>query len=101
MPSVLVGLLRVVGIGGMALVIGSTTLNAVVTTIEKKNMVKHGKPCGICKGKGFYMCKLCKASGTIKWSPLHDPVAINPCRCPTCDGNFIQRCLNCLGCGYA
>ena len=44
-------------------------------------------PCGVCRGKGFYICKLCKGNSTIQWSPLYDPVAINPCVCPTCDGN--------------
>lgn len=44
-------------------------------------------PCGSCKGKGFYICKLCKGNATIKWSPLYDPIFINPCLCPTCEGN--------------
>lgn len=48
---------------------------------------KVASPCEHCKGKGFYICKLCKANATIDWSPLYDPVAINPCLCPTCDGN--------------
>jgi hypothetical protein len=48
---------------------------------------KVASPCENCKGKGFYICKLCKANATIDWSPLYDPVAINPCLCPTCDGN--------------
>ncbi|CAN6681155.1 unnamed protein product [Malus baccata var. baccata] len=51
-------------------------------------------------GKGFYICKLCKGNATIEWSPLYDPIAINPCLCPTCDGNRVQHCLNCLGTGY-
>jgi hypothetical protein len=48
---------------------------------------KVALPCGVCRGKGFYICKLCKGNATIEWSPLYDPVAINPCLCPTCDGN--------------
>ncbi|KZV25238.1 hypothetical protein F511_39951 [Dorcoceras hygrometricum] len=60
---------------------------------------KYGSPCGSCKGVGFYRCKLCKTNGTIKWSPLYDPLVINPCLCPTCDGSKVQRCLNCLGGG--
>lgn len=44
-------------------------------------------PCRVCRGKGFYICKLCKGNSIIQWSPLFDPVAINPCLCPTCDGN--------------
>ncbi|XP_068655241.1 uncharacterized protein [Aristolochia californica] len=64
------------------------------------NPKKIAPPCKVCKGKGFYTCKLCKANSTIEWSPLHDPIFINPCVCPTCEGNRIQRCLNCLGKGY-
>ena len=26
-------------------------------------------------------------NASIKWSPLYDPVCINPCLCPTCDGH--------------
>ncbi|KAJ4953912.1 hypothetical protein NE237_030744 [Protea cynaroides] len=61
---------------------------------------KVASPCGVCKGTGFYSCKLCTGSSTIEWSPLCDPVVINPCLCPTCEGNRVQRCLNCLGKGY-
>ncbi|KAL4195007.1 hypothetical protein AMTRI_Chr05g71290 [Amborella trichopoda] len=53
--------------------------------------------CTACKGHGFYICKLCQGNTTIEWSPLYDPVVINPCLCPTCEGNRVQRCLNCLG----
>ena len=48
---------------------------------------KFGLPCWVCKGVGFYRCKLCKGNSTIEWSPLYDPIFINPCLCPTCDGN--------------
>ncbi|KAM0020669.1 putative Heat shock protein DnaJ, cysteine-rich domain superfamily [Helianthus debilis subsp. tardiflorus] len=61
---------------------------------------KNTRSCDVCKAKGFYMCKLCKGNATIEWSPLYDPVFINPCLCPTCDGHRIQRCLNCLGSGF-
>ncbi|CBI28163.3 unnamed protein product, partial [Vitis vinifera] len=47
-------------------------------------------PCGVCRGKGYYICKLCKRNSTIEWPPLYDPVVINPCICPTCDGNRVQ-----------
>ena len=43
-------------------------------------------PCGACEGKGTYACRLCRGSATIEWSPMHDPVFVNPCLCPTCDG---------------
>ena len=43
-------------------------------------------PCGACEGKGTYACRLCSGSATIEWSPMHDPVFVNPCLCPTCDG---------------
>jgi hypothetical protein len=33
------------------------------------------------------MCKLCNGNATISWSPMYDPIAINPCVCPTCEGN--------------
>ncbi|KAG6489663.1 hypothetical protein ZIOFF_050939 [Zingiber officinale] len=48
---------------------------------------KVAPPCASCKGKGFYGCKLCKGKSTIEWSPLYDPIVINPCLCPTCEGN--------------
>lgn len=54
-----------------------------IALLQKKNAI----PCDICRGKGFYICKLCKGNATIKWSPLYDPVFINPCLCPTCDGH--------------
>ncbi|KAJ8751601.1 hypothetical protein K2173_016852 [Erythroxylum novogranatense] len=64
----------------------SITIGALRLATEAKRR-KLELPCGICRGKGFYICKLCKGNATIQWSPLHDPVAINPCLCPTCDGN--------------
>ncbi|KAL8051322.1 hypothetical protein ABFX02_06G140600 [Erythranthe guttata] len=57
---------------------------------------KYGKSCQICKAIGYFRCKLCEVNGTIKWSPLYDPIFINPCVCPTCDGFKVQRCLNYL-----
>ncbi|ONH98267.1 hypothetical protein PRUPE_7G238900 [Prunus persica] len=90
-----------------ALVGGFFTLNLASTaTIGALRLATESKrrkialPCGVCRGKGFYICKLCKGNNTIEWSPLYDPIAINPCLCPTCDGNGIQRCLNCVGKGY-
>ncbi|TYI24949.1 hypothetical protein ES332_A05G020600v1 [Gossypium tomentosum] len=70
-------------------------------SVAERNRRKFALPCGVCKGKGFYLCKLCNGNATIKWSPLYDPIHINPCVCPTCDGNRVQRCLNCLGKGYS
>ncbi|CAA2939109.1 uncharacterized protein LOC111390697 [Olea europaea var. sylvestris] len=67
-------------------------------TLHKRK--KYGRLCGACKGIGYYPCKLCKTNGIIEWSPLYDPVFINPCVCPTCDGFRVQRCLNCLGFGF-
>lgn len=48
---------------------------------------KASLPCTVCKGRGHYICKLCKGNSTIEWSPLYDPIVINPCVCPTCEGN--------------
>ncbi|KAM4125322.1 hypothetical protein ACB094_01G300600 [Castanea mollissima] len=86
---------------------GLITLNLASTaTIKVIRFVSEAKrrnvalPCGVCRGKGFYICKLCNGNATIEWSPMYDPVAINPCLCPTCEGNRVQRCLNCLGKGY-
>ncbi|KAL6221736.1 hypothetical protein ACLB2K_002787 [Fragaria x ananassa] len=86
--------------GFLTLNLASTaTIGAIRVAVESKRK-KTALPCGVCKGKGFYICKLCQGNATIQWSPLYDPVAINPCLCPTCDGNRVQRCLNCLGKGY-
>ncbi|XP_044464071.1 uncharacterized protein LOC123194752 isoform X2 [Mangifera indica] len=64
----------------------TVTLGALRAVTEAKRK-KVAAPCGSCKGKGFYICKLCKGNATIKWSPLYDPIFINPCLCPTCEGN--------------
>lgn len=86
--------------GFVTLNVASTiTLGALRAASEAKRK-KFAMPCGVCKGKGFYICKLCKGNATIEWSPLYDPVFINPCLCPTCEGNRVQRCLNCLGKGF-
>ncbi|GMH27328.1 hypothetical protein Nepgr_029171 [Nepenthes gracilis] len=77
----------------------SVTLNVIRSATESKRK-KSATPCQPCRGKGFYLCRLCKGNTTIEWSPLYDPIAINPCLCPTCDGHGVQRCLNCLGKGY-
>ncbi|KAF3523304.1 hypothetical protein F2Q69_00050287 [Brassica cretica] len=90
-----------VALGGFVTinVVSAAAFGAFRLATEEKRK-KSGLPCGACRGKGFYICKLCKGGATIKWSPLYDPVCINPCLCPTCDGHRVQRCLNCLGKGY-
>ncbi|XP_052199921.1 uncharacterized protein LOC127806580 [Diospyros lotus] len=88
-------------LGGMFAL--SLTASATIRTLQSIAEAKRKKfalPCGACRGKGFYPCKLCQGKSTIEWSPLYDPLVINPCLCPTCDGNRVQRCLNCLGRGY-
>ncbi|PIA42505.1 hypothetical protein AQUCO_02000158v1 [Aquilegia coerulea] len=89
-------------LGGMFSVslVSSVTIRTLQAVTEAKRK-KYASPCGNCQGKGFYTCKLCKGNSTIQWSPLYDPLVINPCVCPTCEGNRIQRCLNCLGKGYS
>ncbi|XP_047943615.1 uncharacterized protein LOC125198348 [Salvia hispanica] len=76
----------------------SSSVSERYTSFKKK---KYGRPCRSCKAVGYYACKTCKGCGTINWSPLYDPIFINPCVCPTCDGFKVQRCLNCLGYGSA
>ncbi|XP_019167146.1 PREDICTED: uncharacterized protein LOC109162895 [Ipomoea nil] len=96
-------LFRALAVGASVIVGAIYTVGAVAGSIHRRNSAlkreKHGKPCGVCKGRGYYTCKLCKAKGTIQWSPLYDPLVINPCVCPTCEGNKVQKCLNCLGFG--
>ncbi|KAK4431779.1 hypothetical protein Salat_0940000 [Sesamum alatum] len=82
--------------GSFALGFLTSSISERITLYKKK---KHGRPCRSCKAIGHYTCKLCKGNGTIQWSPLYDPVVINPCVCPTCDGFKVQKCLNCLGYG--
>uniref|UniRef100_A0A7C9DJW9 Uncharacterized protein n=1 Tax=Opuntia streptacantha TaxID=393608 RepID=A0A7C9DJW9_OPUST len=77
----------------------SATIKLIRSTMEAKRR-SYAKPCQACRGKGFYICKLCKGNATIEWCPLYDPFHTNPCQCPTCEGRRIQRCLNCLGKGY-
>ncbi|XP_019093945.1 PREDICTED: uncharacterized protein LOC109129700 [Camelina sativa] len=88
-------------VGGFVIIsaVSSAAIGAFRYTIEEKRK-RNGLACRVCRGKGFYICKLCKGNATIRWSPLYDPVCINPCLCPTCDGQRIQRCLNCLGKEY-
>ncbi|XP_021741683.1 uncharacterized protein LOC110707910 [Chenopodium quinoa] len=87
--------------GGMlALSLATSTTIKVIHFATEAKRKSEAKPCLGCKGKGFYICKLCKGNATIQWSPLYDPIHINPCQCPTCDGHCIQRCLNCIGKGY-
>ncbi|KAJ1688353.1 Plastid transcriptionally active 5 isoform 1 [Rhynchospora pubera] len=81
-------------------VASSVTIRSLQAFSESKRK-KLALPCKMCKGTGFYECKLCKGNSTIEWSPLYDPIFINPCVCPTCEGNRVQRCLNCLGKGYS
>uniref|UniRef100_A0A1D1YJ37 Chaperone protein DnaJ n=1 Tax=Anthurium amnicola TaxID=1678845 RepID=A0A1D1YJ37_9ARAE len=101
-PLRVVGTAAAVLLGGfLAATVGTVAVYETVRKREETKRRKSGLLCGVCKGKGFYACKLCRGSSTIQWSPLYDPVAINPCLCPTCDGKKIQRCLNCLGKGYA
>ncbi|XP_020098302.1 uncharacterized protein LOC109717053 [Ananas comosus] len=78
----------------------SITIRSLQSFAEAKRK-KSALPCKVCQGKGFYPCKLCKGNSTIEWSPLYDPIVISKCLCPTCEGNRVQRCLNCLGKGYA
>ncbi|KAJ3670775.1 hypothetical protein LUZ60_008201 [Juncus effusus] len=80
--------------------VSSVTIRSLQYFSEAKRR-KLALPCKACKGKGFYECKLCRGNSTIEWSPLYDPILINQCLCPTCEGNRTQACLNCLGKGYA
>ncbi|CAK7335686.1 unnamed protein product [Dovyalis caffra] len=73
--------------GVLALNITSSIAVSVLRFATDLKLRRVAMPCGVCRGKGFYLCKLCKGNASINWSPLHDPIAINPCLCPTCDGN--------------
>ncbi|KAL2929509.1 3-oxoacyl-[acyl-carrier-protein] synthase 3 [Bienertia sinuspersici] len=64
----------------------STTLKVIRCATEAKRK-SLAKPCHVCKEKGFYICKICKGNASIQWSPLYDPIHINPCQCPICDGH--------------
>ncbi|KAJ8643109.1 hypothetical protein MRB53_004857 [Persea americana] len=99
--------LRIIGAGAAVCLGGIFTLSLVssvtIRTLQAAAEAKRKKvalPCTVCKGRGYYICKLCKGNSTIEWSPLYDPIVINPCVCPTCEGNRVQRCLNCIGKGY-
>ncbi|XP_057968970.1 uncharacterized protein LOC131158248 [Malania oleifera] len=128
-PLRVLGTTAAVFFGGMfTLSLASSFTIRTVKAVAEAKRKKVALPCGVCRGKGFYICKLCKGASTIEWSPLFDPLVINPCLCPTCDGNrylwkliadrgswtpqgsifanlfvnyWVQRCLNCLGKGYS
>ncbi|XP_047329264.1 uncharacterized protein LOC124932646 isoform X2 [Impatiens glandulifera] len=87
-------------IGGVAaLSLTSSLAVGAFQAVAESKRKKSAMPCHKCKGIGFYVCKLCKGNSTIQWSPMFDPLIINPCLCPTCEGNKVQRCLNCVGKG--
>ncbi|KAJ7530791.1 hypothetical protein O6H91_14G019400 [Diphasiastrum complanatum] len=100
-PLRLVATAGVMILGGIYTVslVSSLAVKAIESVIENKRK-KTAPPCGVCKGLGFVQCKLCKGKSVIDWSPLYDPVVLKPCVCPTCEGNRVQRCLNCIGKGY-
>ncbi|XP_030517726.1 uncharacterized protein LOC115731224 isoform X2 [Rhodamnia argentea] len=92
--------LRSFGVGAAVILGGFVSLNVVssitigmLRSVAETKRKKSALPCMVCKGKGFYICKLCKGNATIQWSPLHDPIVINPCVCPTCDGNRFVKCI--------
>ncbi|XP_044946071.1 uncharacterized protein LOC123395194 isoform X1 [Hordeum vulgare subsp. vulgare] len=89
------------GGGFLLLSTASTVAVRSLRFLSDTNQRKFAMQCGACEGKGTYGCRLCRGSSTVEWSPLYDPVFVNPCICPTCDGTRVQRCLNCLGKGYA
>ncbi|BAT76389.1 uncharacterized protein HKW66_Vig0027280 [Vigna angularis] len=102
-PRPLVPLIRTAAVifgGVVTLNLTSTVTIKLLRFASEKKREKVALPCRACRGKGFYICKLCNGNATIAWSPMFDPIAINPCVCPTCEGNRVQRCLNCLGKGY-
>ncbi|KAJ4708318.1 Heat shock protein DnaJ, cysteine-rich domain containing protein [Melia azedarach] len=100
-PVGLLGASAAIIFGGfVTLNLASTLTLGALRAASEAERKKVAVPCGVCKEKGFYICKLCKGDATIKWSPLFDPVYVNPCVCPTCEGNRVQRCLNCLGKGF-
>ncbi|GAB2295579.1 hypothetical protein Dimus_029740 [Dionaea muscipula] len=75
-------------VGGMfALSLATSATMSIIRPVFEAKRKKMAKSCEACRGKGFYICKLCKGSNKIEWSPLYDPIAINPCLCPTCDGH--------------
>ncbi|KAG0626126.1 hypothetical protein M758_2G104200 [Ceratodon purpureus] len=102
------GPLRIVATAGAAVAAGMFTLSmassvslGVLSTVVERQRKKTAPQCACCKGRGFTECRLCKGESTIEWSPLYDPVVPRRCLCPTCDGNKVQKCLNCVGKGYA
>ncbi|KAK8491216.1 hypothetical protein V6N11_037979 [Hibiscus sabdariffa] len=80
--------------GFLTLNLAATVAIGAFRSVAERKRKKFALLCGICKGKGFYLCKLCNGNATIKWSPLYDPIHINPCVCPTCDGNSHFVCFS-------
>uniref|UniRef100_A0A453F1E5 Uncharacterized protein n=1 Tax=Aegilops tauschii subsp. strangulata TaxID=200361 RepID=A0A453F1E5_AEGTS len=79
---------RVAAYLGGGLLLLSTASTAAVRSLRflsDTNQRKFAMQCGACEGKGTYGCRLCRGSATVEWSPLYDPVFVNPCLCPTCD----------------
>ncbi|XVE54378.1 hypothetical protein DITRI_Ditri03aG0075900 [Diplodiscus trichospermus] len=64
--------LRISGKGAAIIFGGCLTLNIAATvavgalrSLAEKKRKKLALPCGVCNGKGFYMCKLCNGNATI------------------------------------
>ncbi|XWS26960.1 hypothetical protein CRYUN_Cryun26dG0075000 [Craigia yunnanensis] len=65
--------------GFLILNLAATVAVGALRSLAEKKRKKLALPCGACNGKGFYLCKQCNGNATIKWSPLYDPIYINPC----------------------
>lgn len=99
--------LRLIAVAGGAIMAGvftlsfttSVSIQAFQAVLEFKKK-KTAPRCTVCKGKGLIDCRLCHGRSVIDWTPLYNPPVTSPCLCPTCDGNRVQRCLNCAGRGY-
>ncbi|XP_028753832.1 uncharacterized protein LOC114713368 isoform X1 [Neltuma alba] len=88
-------------LGGIfTLNLASTVTLKTLHLVSERKRKKVALPCMACRGKGFYICKLCKGNSTIEWSPLYDPIAINPCLCPTCEGNRVCQIGHVLFCRH-
>lgn len=64
---------------------------------QNKFWIRKDQLCPVCLSKGKVSCGMCEGAGTVK-------IPCDKCRdgsiaCPTCGGNGVQNCAQCIGQG--
>mmetsp|Transcript_7619 Transcript_7619/g.19410 ORF Transcript_7619/g.19410 Transcript_7619/m.19410 type:complete len:123 (+) Transcript_7619:25-393(+) len=93
--------------GTFALAFGGLLgVTGVFTGVSRAMVVHHkkkaGHVCYLCEGRKYVECRTCSGKKAIDWQPIAGAKVARICVCPTCGGKTgLQKCLNCVGLGYA